>query len=209
MRLVAFLGDREQTFLLGQVLDHRLPHVRRAAVDHEAEAGHRLVHELLVLRHVDAERLERQRAVEHRREERVLLGMPLLADGDDLFGDGGNRWRPAWSHSLSRRVGRRAPFSYATDYIMRPRGITEFVGRRAPERRRRSQGRAGAAHRGCCPAGRGRPRPAGPPSPNPTTCTSQPPRRSMRARSSVIAPAFCQRRVPGAISHRPASPFTK
>ena len=87
VRLVARLRNGHQPFLLGHVLRDHPPDVRRSAPVEKAEGRHDIVHEFQMLGHVDAERAQRQRTVEHGLKERVLLGVPTLADGDDPVGN--------------------------------------------------------------------------------------------------------------------------
>ena len=86
---VPFAWDRFQTFLLGEVLHEHLADilVREIPRQEDPEARERALHELIVQRQVDPEHAEGQRAFRERAEERMVLGVPALADRADVVDD--------------------------------------------------------------------------------------------------------------------------
>ena len=87
VRLVTRTRNRDQSFLLGQILDDGAPHVLGRLPEQETERRQRQFHELVMSSHVVAESPKLKGTIEHLPEKRVVLGMPLVAYRDDLAGN--------------------------------------------------------------------------------------------------------------------------
>ena len=89
MRLVTRLGDRLQSFFLGDVLGDHLAHFFEmiAARIEQSEARQGSRDEMIVQRLIAAQGFERQLAFAEGEEERMPLGVPAIADRQDPLGD--------------------------------------------------------------------------------------------------------------------------